>query len=150
MQTRFDFSIEPLSPSVSFIDCSSKQRTSCPTCTVFISSIHNRSTLIFTDLFRLSHQLPSQPSPFPPPPLRATRRLLLPSNMHHRNLLLPQHPRLLLHHHYSHYPSANVSLHHPSTKMRIGMLGTLMQIPALSSSKLILVSARTGTTLPVE
>ena len=62
----------------------------------------------------------------------------------------PSNPRLLLHHHYSHNPSANVSLHHPSTKMRIGMLGTLMQISALSSSKLILVSARTGTTLPVE
>ena len=36
MQTRFDFSIEPLLPSVSFIDYSSKQQTSCPTCTVFI------------------------------------------------------------------------------------------------------------------
>ena len=119
--------------------------------TIALSQLHRllqQATDILSNLH--SFYLVHTPSPFPPPPLRATRRLLLPSNMHHRNLLLPKHPRLLLHHHYSHNPSANVSLHHPSTKMRIGMLGTLMQIPALSSSKLILVSARTGTTLPVE
>ena len=150
MQTRFDFSIEPLLPSASFIVYSSKQQTSCPTCTVSISSTHNRSTLIFIDLFRLSLQLPSQPSPFPPPLPLATRLLLPPSNMHHRNLLLHKHPRPLLPHHHCHSPSANASLHHPSTKMLIGMLGTLMQMSALSSSKLMLVFARTGTTLPVE
>ena len=151
MQTRFDCSIEPLLLSASFIAYSSKQQTSSPTCIVSISSIHNRSTLNFIDLFRISLQLLSQPSLSPPPLLPVTRLLLLLSSMHHRNLLLHKHPRLLLPPpHHCHSPSANASLHHPSTKMLIGMRGTLMPMSALSSSKLMLVFAQTGTTLPVE
>ena len=109
-----------------------------------------RSTPIFTDLFQPSLRLPSQQFPSLPPLPPATRLLLPPSNMHHHSVPPRKHPRPPLLHHRCHNPSENASLHHPLTKMLIGMPGMATLTFALWNSKLMPACDRTGITLLVE